>query len=190
MATNPTPVPTPEAFTIKSQAILNRIITDISVSAAFDPANPPATLPPKLKARALWDTGATNSVVSHDIAQQLNLPSMGVANVDHGGGTGTSPRRVVNLELPHGVGFIGVLVTEFPPPKDGAFNVIVGMDIITVGDFTVTNVNGQTWVSFRTPSSVQVDYVSEINKAKFAGVARNAPCPCRSGEKFKRCHGR
>jgi preprotein translocase subunit SecA len=24
---------------------------------------------------------------------------------------------------------------------------------------------------------------------KFADVARNAPCPCGSGKKFKRCHG-
>ncbi|MEI2642118.1 MAG: SEC-C metal-binding domain-containing protein [Candidatus Nanopelagicales bacterium] len=24
---------------------------------------------------------------------------------------------------------------------------------------------------------------------KYAGVSRNAPCPCGSGKKFKRCHG-
>ena len=28
------------------------------------------------------------------------------------------------------------------------------------------------------------------DKDEFAGVGRNAPCPCGSGKKFKMCHGR
>jgi preprotein translocase subunit SecA len=28
------------------------------------------------------------------------------------------------------------------------------------------------------------------NDDPYAGVGRNAPCPCGSGKKFKQCHGR
>jgi len=69
------------------------------------------------------------------------------------------------------------------------FDAIVGMDIIGLGDFSVTNVAGMTCVSFRTPSCVVVDYVTEFNRLQFAGVGRNDPCPCGSGKKYKKCHG-
>jgi uncharacterized protein len=32
-------------------------------------------------------------------------------------------------------------------------------------------------------------WYAEREKARFAGVGRNNPCPCGSGRKFKRCHG-
>lgn len=31
---------------------------------------------------------------------------------------------------------------------------------------------------------------AEANRTRFAGAGRNDPCPCGSGRKFKRCHGR
>ena len=67
--------------------------------------------------------------------------------------------------------------------------VLIGMDVICLGDFSITNVGGQTWMSFRTPSCVAIDYVVEANKLAFAGTNRNAPCPCKSGKKYKKCHG-
>ncbi len=178
-----------QAFTVKANGRLNRIITDIAVCAAFDPASPPTPLPTQITAKALWDTGATRSVISKEIAKSLGLTSVGTSNVSHGGGATTSPRYVVNFVLPHKVGIGGVLVTEFPPPADRSFNVIVGMDVICFGDFTITNVSGETWVSFRTPSCAAVDYVVEANKIRFAATGRNDPCPCGSGKKYKKCHG-
>jgi uncharacterized protein YecA (UPF0149 family) len=62
------------------------------------------------------------------------------------------------------------------------------MDVICIGDFAITNVSGQTWMSFRTPSSETIDYVVQVNKTKYAGVGPNDPCPCGSGKKFKKCH--
>ena len=38
------------------------------------------------------------------------------------------------------------------------------MDIISLGDFSVTNVDGKTAMSFRFPSIKEVDYVLEANK--------------------------
>jgi uncharacterized protein YecA (UPF0149 family) len=81
------------------------------------------------------------------------------------------------------------LVTELDKAHVGNFQVIVGMDVITLGDFSITNVSGLTMMSFRTPSLVAIDYVVEANRLTYAGVGRNAPCPCKSGKKFKKCHG-
>jgi uncharacterized protein len=44
----------------------------------------------------------------------------------------------------------------------------------------------------RAPAEIMTDYTAEDreNLAWFAGVGRNDLCPCGSGLKFKRCHGR
>jgi hypothetical protein len=43
-------------------------------------------------------------------------------------------------------------------------DVLIGMDVITLGDFAVTNENGTTTFSFRIPSLHTVDYVDEANR--------------------------
>ena len=82
------------------------------------------------------------------------------------------------------------------------------MDIIGTGDFAVTNLDGKTVFTFRIPSAERIDFVKEIRDGKTRGelpvteikdgklsgklpkVGRNDPCPCGSGKKYKRCHGR
>jgi hypothetical protein len=177
------------AFTIKANGKMNRLITDVSACLGFDPANPPNPLPTKANVKGLWDTGATGSVISTDLVKALNLTPVGTANVNHGGGKTTSPTYLVNVELHHKVEFIGVLVTEFPRPDDGSFDVILGMDVICFGDFALTNHNDKTCFSFRTPSCESVDYVIVANEMQYAGLGRNDPCRCGSGKKFKKCHG-
>ena len=44
----------------------------------------------------------------------------------------------------------------------GGFDSLIGMDIITLGDFTITNFKGKTCMSFRVPSQHEVDYVKDI----------------------------
>ena len=100
---------------------------------------------------------------------------------------------MVNFELPNKVRIAGAIVTEFPSLR--GFDCLVGMDVITLGDFSVTNVAGRTMMSFRTPSIKTIDYVEDWRRVQFAGVGRNAPCPCgktkQDGKpvKFKHCHG-
>jgi len=40
---------------------------------------------------------------------------------------------------------------------------LIGMDVITLGDFSITNHNGITCMSFRVPSSHEIDYVKNPN---------------------------
>lgn len=110
---------------------------------------------------AIWDTGATNSVITQKVIEDCGLIATGIAQVQgvHGGPT-RSDTYLVNIALPQKVVFTGVRVTK------GTFiggDVLIGMDIITQGDFAVTNYNGLTKFSFRTPSMEHIDFVPATN---------------------------
>jgi hypothetical protein len=83
-----------------------------------------------------------------------------------------------------------VRATECKSAK-GNFDFIIGMDVITIGDFALTNVGKISTVSFRVPPGRTIDYVQEIEAMKIPNsrVGRNDPCPCGSGRKYKKCHG-
>lgn len=134
--------------------------------------------------QGLWDTGATNSSITPKVAAALSLVCTGVRRVGHAGGASDMKAYVVNLGLPNRVGVAAVNVTEF---EGRDFDVLIGMDVIGIGDFTVTNHNGDTCFSFRIPSQSRVDYVKEADRILFKNVGRNQPCPCGSQKKFKQC---
>lgn len=187
------PPPPFQALTIKYGGFANRIITAVSITAAYDPHNPPSPPPPQVPTSALWDTGATRSAITPSVVASLGLTPTGSQVVNHFGGTSTKPTYLVNVYLPNAVTFAGIVVTECE--ETAHFGFILGMEIIARGDFSITSVSNQTWVSFRVPSMVGIDYVQEYNKLQFAGVGRNDACPCGkqdfSGKpvKFKKCHG-
>ncbi len=176
------------ALTIKGSGRLDRIISDVSVCAAVDLQKPPDELPPLIETKALWDTGATKSGIAINVAEELTLTPVGQVTVHHGDGSSDRLSYLVNFTLPNNVNMIGALVSGLPISPSMGFRVILGMDVIGFGDFSITNLDDRTWMSFRTPSSARIDYVDEINRATFAGVPRNALCPCGSGKKFKNCH--
>jgi predicted aspartyl protease len=107
--------------------------------------------------RALWDTGATGSVVTPNIAKKLNLKPVEIATI-------TTPSDkdkltniyCVNIYLPNKVKVSDVRVAEGIPAN---CDILIGMDIITLGDFAVSNYNGNTMFSFRVPSMTEIDFV-------------------------------
>ena len=66
---------------------------------------------------ALWDTGATKSVITDVTALALNLTPVGSAMVGHAGGISPSNTYLVNFLLPNNVGIPGVLVTNVMIPQ-------------------------------------------------------------------------
>jgi hypothetical protein len=176
-----------QAFTITFTGRANRVVTDLRISEAFDPANPPNPLPDFVSTKALWDTGATGSMISAGLAKSLKLAPTGITNINHAGGQGQSPTYIVNFMLPNHVGAAGVQVSQFPIPA--GFDAIVGMDIIGMGDLALTNAGGKTVMSFRMPSIATIDYVKDARQIVASIAQRNDPCPCGSGKKYKKCHG-
>ena len=183
------------AFTIKHNGISNIFITDIGVSDVFDPRNPPDPIPILYNTKGLWDTGATNSVLTTETIKAMGLQPVGLTSVNHAGGSSQSNTYLVNFVLPNTVGVAGILVTECPRLVNNA-GALIGMDIISRGDFSITNAGGLSQMTFRVPSVAHIDYVVEARRIKYAGVGRNDPCPCgkkgANGKrlKFKKCCGK
>ena len=146
------------SFTIDYDGISRVIISDIAVSDAFDPASPPESSTYK-PFKSLWDTGATCTCISSHVAAELGLVPVGSSVMHTAGGIIDTNRYIVNIELPNKIAFQFVEVMEAELFET---DVLVGMDIITAGDFALSNVDGSTTFSFRCPSTKRIDFIGQI----------------------------
>lgn len=114
--------------------------------------------------RGLWDTGASKSSITRRIVDDLNLIPVGNTNISTANGIVSVNTYFVDIGLPNGVTVKNVLVSCADLGED--IDVLIGMDIIRHGDFSITNTNNKTTFSFRTPSIKEIDYVEESRKNK------------------------
>ena len=70
---------------------------------------------------------------------------------------------LVNLLLPNKIGIPSLRVSEGILK---GFDVLIGMDIISLGDFAITHKNDGTVFSFQLPSTHEYDFVKQINNSK------------------------
>lgn len=101
-----------------------------------------------IRISALWDTGATRSVITPELAKKLNLVPVGKMTV-----TGVNSQEVVNvylidITLPNRVLLPSVEVAE---SNFMGGDILVGMNIIQLGDFAIANAKGKTRFSFCIP---------------------------------------
>lgn len=183
----PNNAPSHAAFTAKGNGIARVLITPVLISKAFNPSQD-SPLPMK-KYNAIWDTGATGTVITRKVADECGLTAFAMTQVHTASGQATSPVYLINIGLPNNVGIADVRVTEGILTDN--VEVLIGMDIIAQGDFAITNHEGKTTFSFRCPSCATIDFVQQPhNTVREDYVGRNEPCPCGSGKKYKKCHGR
>lgn len=162
-------------FTLPSNGTkLREIITACGISVGFDPTKTPqAQWPAPVRFNALWDTGATGCVISENVINACGLKPTGFEKVHGVHGEATTETFYVNIALPNGLGFPNVRVFK---GLCGGADVIIGMDIITTGDFSITNKGGHTTFSFRIPSQKTIDYAQEA-KQQQATSTFQAPSP-------------
>jgi len=177
--------PTPGlSFTARYTSIARILPTKVYIES-------PATKS-SVEANAIWDTGASNSLITPEIAEKLNLKPISKRMIST-----PSDKRVqsnvylINLYLPNRAKIIDIQALEGIP---SSCDMLIGMDVITLGDFAVTNSNGKTAFSFRMPSMTEIDFTksSHIEPARNENpkTGRNEPCTCGSGKKYKMCCGR
>lgn len=160
------------------------IDTECHVSAAFDPdkGDPAQSF---TIFNAIWDTGATGSVITQQAAAAMGISPSGMTVVHGVNGAHNSPTYLVNIMLPGGVMFKGLRVTE--GSLGNHYNVLIGMDIIGEGDFAVTSSSGNTVMSFRIPSSgVATDYVAQQKDADRRALIKSRPNAPRKKKDKKR----
>lgn len=107
--------------------------------------------------KAQWDTGATGTCISKEIVSQLELQPTGMINVQTPSGIGTMNKYMVNLILNNEIKIMNLVVMDSEIGNQG-IDVLIGMDIISIGDFAVSNFDGKTQFSFRIPSQEHVEY--------------------------------
>ncbi len=137
------------AFTINYPGRVRELCTAIkiglpSLTSGFDSNKKFAEF-----ARAIWDTGATGTVITKAVVNALDLQPTGIQKVvGVNGQPEDRPTYVVDLILPNNVIVQNVNVVE---GGGSSFDVLIGMDIIQMGDFFISRGQGKTMFSFCIP---------------------------------------
>ena len=143
-----------EAFTIDFGNLVNEIKIPVHVG------KPGGTLHEFI---AIWDTGATNTVISKKVINTLDLMDIiDQVTTCSADGPGHADAYYVNVQLLNGVRFPNLKVIEMKITCD----LLIGMDIIGAGDFCLTNVDRKTVITFESPPHYRYDFVKQINVSR------------------------
>jgi len=132
------------AFDVEYQGIPNELKTEAMIFPS--PANRDAK---GIKTSILWDTGATHSCLSPKIVRDLGLKPIDTIIVHGVNSSKVADVVLASISLPNGLFLAGrrFSVSDIP-----GTDILVGMDIIMMGDFYISNSGGKTQFSFVIPS--------------------------------------
>lgn len=107
---------------------------------------------------AMWDTGATNCLISQKVIDALGLKPIGKAKLEQTLDTEETEETdvyLVHIALPTRqiVKNVQCLYTS-----SRSYDFVLGMDIITSGDFAITNKENKTLFSFQRPSQTSIRF--------------------------------
>ena len=108
------------------------IATPITVSC-------PDGCQPIHRCTAIWDTGATSSMISADLARALQLEPQGTVRVSGVHGVEDAKLYTISLIFNNGFSIDDLQVSE--AGNNAGFDVLIGMDVISKGIFVVDGVN-------------------------------------------------
>lgn len=109
---------------------------------------------------AAWDTGSTLCCISPEFAKQLNLQPISKDNLHTAHGIMQSKMYEINVLLNNQVTYT-VHAMENPNIHGDNVDLLIGMDIIIEGDFSLSTYKDKTCFSFRIPSKGLIDYTKE-----------------------------
>ncbi|MBI5119091.1 retroviral-like aspartic protease family protein [Candidatus Poribacteria bacterium] len=138
----PPPTPRRLSFTIRYTGRSNKLVSETLISKPYFPTPhvpsfAPSTPPPDVvqaarKYDGIWDTGATNSVISQRVVDELGLKPTGMVKVQTASDCKACETFLVSIVLPNKVVIPYVRVTK---GMLAGCDVLIGMDIIMEGDF-------------------------------------------------------
>ena len=154
-----------KAFTMSANGIINVLFTRIGISSSSFIQRTYEYGSALITGIALWDTGANRSVISSKLVNNLSLepvammPASGVHKQE------TCKVYLIDVHLPNMITVKDVKVIEVKNIPNA--DVLIGMDIITIGDFSITNANKKTVFSFRFPSDFKhIDYAQKAKEIR------------------------
>lgn len=145
-------------FNQEHDFLAEAIITQCSIVEAVD-LNEANEVPRIFNTNnAMWDTGATNCLISQNVIDALGLKPIGKAKLEQAIDTDEFEETdvyLVHIALPTHqiVKNVQCVFTSSP-----SYDFVLGMDIITSGDFAITNREGKTLFSYQRPSRTSVRF--------------------------------
>lgn len=146
------------AFTCKWKGFIRHLRTDVVISTGDKVLN----------GIALWDTGATSSCISQNVINKMCLIATGRMNVLTPQGSMQVGTYLVDIFLPNKVLIKDVSVCGSNIDNQN-LDMLIGMDIISLGDFAITHSGDTTVFSFCTPSKKAIDFALSISFENKAG---------------------
>lgn len=138
------------AITIKSKVgLLRQLTTMVEIAVP--------NVDVKNQYKSIWDTGASASVITQFVVDNLGLIPTGMSLLHTANGTVRQYTYIIDIYLSEKIVYNDVTVT-CASAFSGGSDVLIGMDIISKGDFSVTNFEGKTCMSFRIPSKHEIDF--------------------------------
>ena len=110
---------------------------------------------------ALIDTGATATCISKSLAKKLKLKVVGQGMMNTASGMQKTNQYLIDLQMQNNISFENIRAVEFI--GNNKFDILIGMDILMLGDLAITNAKQQTVTSFRIPPDIaHIDYYKLI----------------------------
>lgn len=140
-------------FTQRNSDIVEAIISECRICPAVDFRNGEIPSNVYTSHQALWDTGATNTLISSKVVKDLGLKPYGTSGFFSANGLVDTNVYEIHLAIPSAGVVCNVLALE---KDDENYDVVIGMDVISKGDFVLTNYDGHSTFSFRLPSQEEI----------------------------------
>jgi predicted aspartyl protease len=112
----------------------------------------------KFNTSAIWDTGASGTVITQEVVNELKLKQTGIEIVNTASETGIVAPSF-GIELSFGTNLRLVIRRAVLGKTKSGIDCLIGMDVISMGDFSITNYESKPCMSFRIPSKHRIDYV-------------------------------
>ena len=134
-------------------SLVNVIQTDSIIMPSIDEITKSGQLKYTQVSSMVWDTGATNTLISSQVVDALELVPLEESLVEGVGGIVKSLVYEISLYLANDIVFKNVkaLCSDI-----GDYDLVVGMDIIAQGDFVVSKKKKKICFSYRYPSKGKI----------------------------------
>ena len=134
-------------FRLSSPEKLNEISTPIAIACGGNRCA--LNSRPVHRCIAIWDTGATSSMIARHIAEKLRLESTG--NVQIAGVHGVKDAKTYIVSLIFGNGFVIPDLPVSEADNNGGFDVLIGMDVIARGKLIIDGLGDGCQIAFEFP---------------------------------------
>jgi hypothetical protein len=124
-----------------------------------------------VKIRAKWDTGANHTVISVNLKDRLNLTPIDSEVLSGVGGSMVIDVVRLAIKLPNGLFISSKHIGVCNIKSAQGIDILIGMDIIQLGDFHISNAGDKSLFSFVIPS-LPVPFSLSASLARLNGVGR------------------